>query len=330
MTMIPLPARRRLIGLAVIGSLYGLGLPASAQTRDYPERVIKIVSVTSPGTGLDDYSRLLAKFLGQKLGQSVVIENRPGAGMIIGTDYVAKAAPDGYTLLYAGSGAMAANPFLYKQLPYNPRKDFVPVARMSALPAAIVVPGSSPLRTIADLTAAAKARPGSLNYGTSSSGYQTIMAAFGEAAKIRTVNVPYKTQGNLLTDVMAGVVDYAGVDASAVAPHIRSGKMRALAVVGPSRVSVLGDVPTIAESGMPELTMINWTGLFAPAGTPPAIVDRLTRLTLEFVNSPEAIAHYASRGSAPYPAAGPEVSKVIVEDQQIWKRLIAIAGIQPE
>ncbi|WP_454753632.1 Bug family tripartite tricarboxylate transporter substrate binding protein [Cupriavidus necator] len=330
MTNIFAPARRRLISLATIGTLLGLALPAGGQTQNYPERVIKIVSVTSPGTGLDDYSRLLAKYLGQKLGQSVVIENRPGASMIIGTDYVAKAAPDGYTLLYAGSSTMAANPYLFKQLPYNPAKDFVPVARLHALPVAIVVPASSPYRTIADLTAAARARPDSLNYGTSSTGFQILMAAFREAGKMRTVNVPYKTQGNLLTDVMGGVVDYAGVDASAVAPHVRSGKMRALAVMGPTRIPVLGDVPTLAEAGMPELTMINWTGLFAPAGTPPAIVERLSRLSLEFVNSPEAAAHYASRGSAAYPATGPEVSNAIVEDQQVWKRLIAIAGIQPE
>lgn len=321
---------RRLTSLTAIGALLGIGLPASGQTSNYPERVIKIVSITSPGTGLDDYSRLLAKYLGQKLGQSVVIENRPGANMIIGTDYVAKSAPDGYTLLYAGSSTMAANPYLFRQLPYNPARDFVPIARLHALPVAIVVPGSSPYRTIADLTAAARARPDTLNYGTSSTGFQIIMAAFREAGKMRTVNVPYKTQGNLLTDVMGGVVDYAGVEASAVAPLIRSGKMRALAVLGPARIPVLGDVPTLAEAGMPELTMINWTGLFAPAGTPPAIVDRLMRLSLEFVNSPEAAAHYASRGSSAYPATGTEVSKAIVDDQQVWKRLIAIAGIQPE
>ncbi|WP_051975284.1 tripartite tricarboxylate transporter substrate-binding protein [Cupriavidus necator] len=152
-------------------------------------------------------------------------------------------------------------------------------------------------------------RPYSLNYGTGSTGFQIIMAAFREAGKMRTVNVPYKTQGNLLTDVMGGVVDYAGVDASAVAPRARTGKMRALAVLGPTRIPALGDVPTVADAGMPELTMINWTAPFAPAGTPPAIVERLSRLSLEFVNSPEAAAHYASRGSAAYPATGPEVRK---------------------
>ncbi len=234
--------------LAVLAGLQVSALmqPAAAQT--YPERPVRIVSVTSAGTGLDDYTRLLARYFGQKLGQSFVVENKPGANMILASDYVAKAAPDGYTLLLSGSGAMAANPFLYKRLPYDPLKDFVPVARLSALPVAVVVPGSSPYRTVADLVAAARAKPGKLNYGTSSTGYRTILAAFNDVARIQAVSVPYKAASTLLPDVMTGVVDYAAIEVSAVVPHVQSGKLRALAVASPARVAQLKDVPTVAEA----------------------------------------------------------------------------------
>ncbi|MEM5275946.1 conserved exported hypothetical protein [Cupriavidus taiwanensis] len=321
--------RARLKLFAVLAGL-ALALPAPAGAQTYPERPVRIVSVTSAGTGVDDYTRLLARYLGQKLGQSFVVENRPGANMILASDHVAKSAPDGYTLLLSGSGAMAANPFLYKRLPYDPLKDFVPVARMSALPVAVVVPGTSPYRTAADLVAAARARPGKLNYGTSSTGYRTILAAFNDAAKIQTVSVPYKAASNLLTDLMAGVVDYGAVEISAVVPHVQSGKLRALAVASPARVPVLKDVPTVGEAGMPGAAFNTWVGLFAPAGTPPAVVDKLARLTLDFVNSPEAAAHYAVRGSVPYPASGADLRKAIIDDQQAWKRMIALAGIEPE
>lgn len=321
-------ASRPLKALLALLAVPALMQAAAAQT--YPERPVRIVSVTSAGTGLDDYTRLLAKYLGQKLGQSFIVENKPGANMILASEYVAKAAPDGYTLLLSGSGAMAANPFLFKRLPYDPQKDFVPVARMSALPVAVVVAGSSPYRTLADLVAAARARPGSLNYGTSSTGYRTILAAVNDAAKIQAVSVPYKAMSTLLPDLMTGVVDYGAVEVSAVIPHVQTGKLRALAVAAPARVPQLKDVPTVAEAGVPNASFNTWTGLFAPAGTPPAIVDKLAQLTLEFVRSPEAAAHYAARGAVPYPASGPELRKTIVEDQQNWKRMIATAGIEPE
>ncbi|WP_349604825.1 tripartite tricarboxylate transporter substrate binding protein [Cupriavidus sp. DF5525] len=321
-------ARGPLRALLALLCLPALAAPAAAQT--YPERPVRIVSITSAGTGADDYTRLLAKHLGQKLGQSFVVENKPGANMILACDYVAKAAPDGYTLLLSASGAMAANPFLFRKLPYDPLKDFVPVARMSVIPVALVVPATSPYRTVADLVAAARAKPGTLNFGTSSTGYRTIITAFNDAAKIQAMSVPYKAMSTLLPDLMSGVVDYGVVEVSAVVPHVQSGKLRALAVTANARMPQLKDVPTMAEAGMPAAAINSWTGLFAPAGTPPAIVDKLAQYTLEFVNSPEAMAHYGARGSMPYPAGGAELRKTIIADQQMWKRLITLAGIEPE
>ncbi|WP_042885528.1 Bug family tripartite tricarboxylate transporter substrate binding protein [Cupriavidus necator] len=310
--------------------LAGFAIATPVHAGEYPERPVRIVSVTSAGTGVDDYTRLLAKYLTDKLGRSFVVENRPGGNMVVATDLVAKAAPDGYTVLLAGSGAMAANPYLFRKLPYDPMKDFVPVARLSVLPIAIIVPGNSPYRSVKELVASAQANPGKLNCATSSNGYRVIAYAFNEAAKIDAASVPYKASNALMTDVMAGVVDYAAVEASAIIPHVQSGKLRALAVTGPSRLSPLKDVPTLAELGLERQPLNTWTGLFAPAGTPQPIVDKLARLALEFIGTPEAVAHYHARGSAAYPADGAALRKTIVADQQIWKRMIALTGIQPE
>jgi tripartite-type tricarboxylate transporter receptor subunit TctC len=243
---------------------------------------------------------------------------------------VAKAAPDGYTLLLATSGTMAANPNLFKHLPYDPRKDFTPIARLSMLPVAIVVPATSPYHSVSELVAGARAKPGSLNYGTASAPSQAAVAAFNEAAGIKAVSVSYKGMANMMTDLMGGTMDYGLTDIATVVPLVRGGKLRALAVMSPSRMALLPDVPTLAQAGVPGVDVASWTGLFAPAGTPQPIIDKLSRLSLEFVNSPEARAHYAERGSLAFPATGSELGKIVVEDQKMWKRLINIAGIQPE
>ncbi|WP_454753639.1 Bug family tripartite tricarboxylate transporter substrate binding protein [Cupriavidus necator] len=325
MTTFTAPARRR---MAVFGTLLALAWPAAGQ--NYPERMVRVVSVSSAGTGADSYTRLLAKYLGEKLGQSFVVDNRPGANMMMAGEYVAKAAPDGYTLLLATSGTMAANPNLFKHLPYDPRKDFTPIARLSMLPVAIVVPATSPYHSVSELVAGARARPGKLNYGTASAPSQVAVAAFNEAAGIKAVSVPYKGMANMITDLIGGTMDYGLTDVASAVPQIQGRKLRALAVMSPSRMALLPDVPTLAEAGVPGVQVASWTGLFAPAGTPQPIIDKLARLSLEFVNSPEARAHYAERGSLAFPATGPELSKSIVEDQKMWKRLISIAGIQPE
>ncbi|MFJ4292189.1 Bug family tripartite tricarboxylate transporter substrate binding protein [Cupriavidus sp. NPDC089707] len=314
--------------LAILAASLALAPPAMAQ--NYPERLVKIVSPASPGTSVDHYLRLLAQHLGQKLGQPFIVENRPGGNMIIGTDHVAKAAPDGYTLLMASSGAMSANPYLFKKLPYTPLKDFIPIARFMSLPMVIAVPASSPYHTLAELVAAARAQPGKLNFGTAAAPSQVAMAAFNEAAGIRAVSVPYKGMANLLPDVMTGVVDYSVSEAATVLPHVQSGKLRVLAVLGNARVPAIGDAPTMAEAGYPGVRVGSWAGLFAPAGTPPAIVEKLSRYTLEFVNSAASQNFLARQGSLAWPASGPELAQAIRDDQQMWQRLISLAGIEAQ
>jgi len=326
--------RRRAVLATACAALLACAIPVRAQT--YPDRPIRIVSVASPGTSIDDYTRQLAKFLGDRLGQGVVVENRPGANMILASDAVAKAAPDGYTLLLTSSSSMSANPFLYKKLPYDPARDFVPVARMSTLPVALVVPEQSPYKSVADLVAAARAKPGAINAGSSSTGYRLMLAAFNEAAGIKTLDVPYKATAGLLPDLVGGQVDYSMVEFGAALTLVQSKKLRALAVLSPKRVPLLPDVPTLSEAGMQNgglmdaVSRTSWSGLFAPAGTPAAIVDKIGKLTLEFVNSPQAQRHYAVRGSLPNPGTGAELGAAVLADQQVWKRMIAVAGIQPE
>lgn len=312
-----------LCGLLALASM-------QAMAQDYPVRPVRIVSVSSAGTGVDGFSRLMATYLGKRLGQNFFIENRPGANSILAADHVAKAAPDGYTLLLASASVLAANPHLFKNLPYNANKDFVPIARLSELPIIVVVPVTSPYRSMGDLADAAHNRPGKLNFGTSTAGYRTMLSAINGAARIDAVDVPYKALSNLLPDLIGGTLDYGILEVSTVVPLVQANKLRALVVTSRVRVAALGDVPTLAEAGLGEATLVSWMGLLAPAGTPTPIVDKLSKLALEFVQTPEAAAHFAQLGTTAYPAGASEFAKAIVEDQAKWKRYITAAGIQAE
>ncbi|HPU50843.1 MAG TPA: tripartite tricarboxylate transporter substrate binding protein [Burkholderiaceae bacterium] len=325
--------RRTIASMAALTSLGVTALLAPAAPADaqsWPERPVRIVSVSGAGSGVDDYSRQLATYLSAKLGQSFVIENRPGANTIIAAEHVAKATPDGYTMLYGVSSTMSANPVLFKSLPYSPERDFVPVARLSAVPNVLVVPANSPHRTLADLMTAARAQPGKMTVGSATSGYKLFIAAIHEAQKVTAVDVPYKSSAALMQDLIGGQMDYSVLEVSAVAPMVQAGRIRALAVVAPVRVQALPDVPTLAEAGVRGVSLMSWTALFAPAGTPAAIVEKLSRAALEFVDSPQARAHYAQRGTLAYGGTGAELAKSMVDDREQWKRLADLAGMQPQ
>lgn len=312
------------------GSWLALAAPALAQQAAYPDHPVRIVSVSGAGTGVDDFTRLAAKYLSDKTGKSFYVENRPGANSILASDHVAKAAPDGYTLLLAAASAVTANPYMFKNLPYDANKDLQPIVRMSVVPIVVTVPSTSPHRSLDALLAAARATPGKLSYGTSTSGYKVMTAAINGLAKVQALDVPYKSSSGMLPDLIAGTIDYAMLEVSQVVPQVQGGKLRALAVSSPVRVAALPDVPTLNELGLGDATLTSWLGLFAPAGTPRPIVDKLSLLALEFVASPEAKAHFTRRGTAAYPAASGEFAKAIREDQARWKHYITTAGLQPE
>lgn len=323
--------RRTLARLSLLGAaLFGAAAPAAAQQSAYPERPVRIVSISSAGTGVDDFTRLAAKYFSDRTGKPFFVENRPGANGIVATDHVAKSAPDGYTLLMTAASAVTANPYLYRNLPYDPNKDLAPVARMSVVPIVVTVPARSPFRNLQALLDAARAQPGKLGYGTSTTGYKVMVAAINGLAKVQAVEVPYKGTTTLLPDLISGTLDYAMVEISQVVPQAQAGRLRPLAVSSPARVAALADVPTLTELGLGEATLTSWMGLFAPAGTPPAIVSQLSVLALEFVASPEAREHFDKRGTAAHPAASEAFRQAIVEDQARWKHYITAVGLQPE
>lgn len=304
-------------------------LGGTAHAQEFPTHPVRIVSITGAGTGVDDFSRLLAKTMGEKLGQSVIIENKPGANGIVAHDTVAKAAADGYTLLYTSAGSVFVNPHAFKKLPYAP-SDLVPVARLQAVPIVLTVSGNSPYRTVADLKAAGQANPGKLNWSYSTSGYQVMTVALNAQLKVKAEGVAYKSTTAAVPDLIAGTLDYAMLEVSSATPMVQSQKLRVLAVAAPQRLPQLPDVPTFAEVGLGDAALLSWMGLFAPAKTPQAQLDKLSAAAMAFMQSPEAAAHFKQRGTYALGANAQAFAASMGEDQARWKRYIDLAGLKAE
>jgi tripartite-type tricarboxylate transporter receptor subunit TctC len=251
---------------------------AQSQTPDYPARPVRVVVPFSPGGAVDGPMRLLAEGLTKRLGQAVFVENKPGAGATIGTELVAKAAADGYTLLLA-SQTNAISATLYSKLPYDPIEDFTPISLIGREPGVVVVHPSLPVRTLQELIAYVKAHPGEVDYASSGngSGQHLFAALLCSMTGMKMNHVPYRGSGQATTDVLGGQVKVAIPGTAGMVGHIRAGKLRALAVTGAKRSPQLPDVPTVAEAGVPGYEAYIWMGLLAPKGTPPAIVERLHR-----------------------------------------------------
>lgn len=267
----------------LIGLLLGIVtqlMPVAASASDYPERPIKLVVPFPPGGATDVVSRMLAKSMSENLGTTLVIDNRGGAGAIIGAEAVAKSKPDGYTILATTAGVHVVNPAIYPQLPYDPVKSFVSIGLSITAPLAIAVPASSPFRTLRQFVDFAKANPGKLNYGTA--GVGSSLHQTGEmlkhAAGVNILHVPYKGAGPAQNDFLAGSLSMMTGYVGSLSPHVQSGKARFLAIGSPKRLPVVKDVPTVAEVlGQPDFDSDTWTGFAAPAGTPAAIVERLNK-----------------------------------------------------
>jgi len=258
-------------------SLCLLALASAAHAQDYPTRPIHLIVPFAPGGGNDTVARLVGDSLGKRLGQPVVVDNRPGAGGVVGAESAAKAPADGYTLFLGGVGSHAINPNLHKDLPYDPIKDFAAVSLLASAPLILVVHPSVPVQSVQQLIAYAKSHPGKLNYASNGKGSSSHLAAvmFSNLAGVDMVHIPYKGLAPALTDLLSGQDQLMFSSVVAILPQVRAGKLRALAVTSRKRMALLPDIPTIAESGLPSYETSSWYGILAPAGTRPEIVRRL-------------------------------------------------------
>ena len=298
----------------------------------YPIKPVRIVIGFSPGGYIDLTSRLVAGPLAAALGQQVVVDNRSGAGGVVGTEIAARAAPDGYTLTIGSIGTHAINQTLYRKLPYNVIKDFQPVARLSDAPNILAVHPSFPAKSVKELVTLAKARPGQIMYASAGAGTSTHIAAvlFEYLGHLKLVHIPYKGGGPAIIDVVAGQVPVTFATAASVSPQTKSGRLRGLGITGSQRSALLPDLPTIAEAGLPGYEMINWLGLFAPAGTPRAVVEKLSGEAIRIVRLPEVSEKLNAQGAEPSPLNTDEFTPFVKREVDKWARVVALTGMTAE
>ena len=315
--------------ILVIAYLAGAAQPAAAQS--WPTRPLRAIVPVNAGSSTDIVPRVVFEQLGTQLGQAVVVENRAGAGGTIGVAQVARALPDGYTLLAHGSAHTIA-PALYPNLSYDPVRDFVAVVPLGVTPSVLVVAPSKRYRTVADLVADAKARPGALNFSSVGIGSATHLSAerFRLSADITAVHVPFKGGAEAMSEAMAGRVDFFFGPIALVLPQIREGKLVALAVNGSRRAPVLPDVPTLNEAGVANAEYPIWFGVFVPARTPSEVVDRLNRETLQALQSPKVRESLLSLGVEPMPMTPAQFEAYVRKEVEINAALVQATGLKPE
>ena len=298
-----------------------------ASADEYPTRSIRVVVPFSPGGAVDGPMRLIAQGLSQRLGQAVVVENKPGAGATIGTDVVAKSAPDGYTLLLA-SQTNAISATLYSKLPFDPVEDFTPISLIGREPGVIVVNPAVPVTTLAQLIAYVKERPGQVDYASSGngSGQHLFAALLASRTGMKMNHVPYRGSGQATTDLLAGVVAMSIPGTAGMVGHIKAGKLRALAVTGARRSPQLPEVPTVIEAGVPGFEAYVWMGLLAPKGTPPAIVERLNREVLAVLAEDDVKRYMATAGIEIVGSTPAEFGTFFRQEKDLWAKVIRDTG----
>ena len=301
----------------------------TAGAQDYPLRPVRFIVPFPAGSAPDSIARIVTQHMQQTLGQNIVIDNRPGAQSIIGAVEAARSTPDGYTLLAGSNTAMAANVSLFKKLPYDPVKDFDPVARFITSALMLVVRADFPARNLADFVAHAKARPGQLSAAYASAGMQVGLAELKVRAGITVVEVPYKGVPQAVTDIIAGQIAFTFADSAVAIAQAQGGKVRALAVTTKNRSTLAPDIPSMAEE-IPGFDISVWNGLFARAGTPKAIVARLNDAANKAVTAPDVAAKLRSLGQEPSPMTAEEFRAFQLAEIKKWAAQIKAAGIQPE
>ena len=302
-----------------------------ARAQDYPNKPVRMVVGFTPGGVSDTVARTVGPKLSAAWGRPVVIDNRPGAAGVVGANVVAKSTADGYTLFVQGMG-FAVNAALHANLPYDPQRDCVAVAPLARQPAVLIVSASTGLKTVGELIAAAKAKPGQLNYGSGGvgSGAYFISEKFKLAAGIDVVHIPYKGAPEVIPDLIAGRITYRSDVIANALGHIREGRVVALGVSGARRSSLLPDVPTIADAGFPGFDITIWSGLWAPARTPAAVVEKISREVARALAAPDLRDQFTKLGAEPMTMTPAEFAKFVRREIEELKRIIMAAGIKPE
>jgi len=319
-------------GLAV-GILGGLVVVAAttASAQDYPSRPIRVVVPFSPGGAVDGPMRIVAQELSKRLDQQVIVENKPGAGATLGTEIVARATPDGYTLLLA-SQTNAISASLYKALSYDPIEDFAPISLIGREPGVLVVHPSLPVKSFAEFLAHVKERPGKLDYASSGngSGQHLFMALLLSSTSLQMNHIPYRGSGQATTDLLGGQVMVSIPGTAGMVGHIKAGKLRPLAVTGSRRSPQLPDVPTVMESGVPGYEAYVWMGLLAPKGTPQPIIDKLHRELMQVIASPEVKTYMGNAGIEIVGSTPAEFGRFFRAEKDLWAKVVRDTGAKVE
>ena len=333
MNRIRTAVRRAVEALVIIGiAVSPLAIHRAAANSDYPSRPIRMVVPFAPGGVSDITARVLVNKMHDGLGQRMVIDNRGGAGGMIGTDIVAKAPADGYTLVLASNGTHAVVPHLYKKVPYDPVKDFAPIGMVSVSPQVLAVNRDLGVRSLKELIALAKSKPGALTYGSSGSGSTGHISAemLSAMAGIQLTHVPYKSASAAYPDVFSGRVAMVFDSAYSMTPHIKGERLRAIAVTTPTRATALPDLPTMAEAGLPGFSMPLWIAVFAPAGTPPAIVAKLNREMNRALAAPDVREQMAQQGAEVVYGTPAELLAAVRSDLKRVGEIVKAANIEAQ
>jgi tripartite-type tricarboxylate transporter receptor subunit TctC len=313
--------------LKTLAAVSLLSLVTLAQAA-FPDKPVKILIGFPPGGPLDAHARLLADRLGQVLGQPVIIDYKAGAGGTVGAEFVAKSSPDGYTLLMANTGTMVINPAVYTRLSYQTLKDFVPVARTAQQPLALVVNPTVPAKTVQELVALAKAKPGQLNYGSAGNGgiSHLVPEMFKTATGTYIVHIPYRGSAPAFTDLLAGQVQVMAESIPQASQYVKQGKLRALAVTGRDRNAALPDTPTFAEAGIQGLDVVGFYGVLAPAGTPKDVVAKLSDAFGQTLNTPEIRARMVQQGADPAFMPADTFAAYLAAQMPVWAKAVKDSG----
>jgi tripartite-type tricarboxylate transporter receptor subunit TctC len=320
---------------ALASAMFGAFDRADAQTlpkEAFPNRTITLVIPFAPGGSTSIVGRVIADKMSQVLGQSIVVDNRPGAGGTVGTRLVAKSDPDGYIILLGYTGTLAIGPSLYKEVGYDPRKDFAPIGMIGNAPSALVVHPSFAVKSVAELIAYAKANPGKVNFGSAGAGSVNHITGeyFARTAGIKLMHVPYRGTGPALTDLLGGHIPMALAPIPAIHANVAAGLLRALAVTGKTRSGLMPDVPTIAESGLTGFEASLYYGLVAPAGTPRPVLDRLNKALRAALASDEVKKQLAEDGTEITPGTPDDYADFIDKDEKKWSELVGASGVEQE